>query len=538
MTVAETIASVCLAHGVRRVFGVPGGGSCLDLIRAFAGQGIDFVLARTETAAVMMAAATAELIGSAATGGFGVALTTQGPGTASAVNGVAHAYLDRAPVLLLTDGWTARQAAFDTHQVFDQRALMAPVTKAGTRLEGADVAGELARLIALMRTAPWGPVHVELTGENARRLVSTTVPEPVSPGAATARAEDLARARAMVAAAQKPVVILGLEARAPGVGDLVRAFATRLGCPVLPTYKAKGIVPDTLPNVTGLFTEGAVERACVDQADLIVLCGLDPVELIGRPWPYAAPVLDLAEVAHPIHYVTPALGLYQPLAPTLMALAAVDRPSAWQLSEMQALRADGRRRLAYAGNGEALTPEQVVTEARAIAPPPTRVTVDAGAHMFSAMAFWDAPMPGGALISNGLASMGFALPAAIAVALENPDAPVIAFTGDGGLMMCLGELATAAQQKAKVCVVVFNDAALSLIALKQQARQMPKEGVDGPRIDFAAIARGMGVPAFSAATLADYREALKAALAIDGPSLIDVTVDPSGYLAQSIALRG
>ncbi|MBL8705669.1 MAG: thiamine pyrophosphate-binding protein [Rhodospirillales bacterium] len=530
-TVARTIASACRAHSARRVFGVPGGGSCLDLIRAFAEEGIAFVLARTETAAVLMAAATAEL-----TGGFGVAMTTQGPGTASATNGVAHASLDRAPVLLLTDGWTARQSSFDTHQVFDQRALMAPITKASTRLEGQDVADELERLIALMTTAPWGPVHVELTGENARRLVATGADAHVSP--VSANRTDLDAARRLIASARWPVVLLGLEARTAGVGPLVEALVARLGCPVLPTYKAKGIVSDTLPNVLGLFTGGAVERATVDQADLIVLVGLDPVELIGRPWPYKAPVLDLAEVAHPVHYVKPVVGVYGPLRDTLEALGAGDGASTWQRSELETLRTDARKRLAYPGSGDGLTPEQVVAEARAIAPPAARVTVDAGAHMFSAMAFWDAPMPGGALISNGLASMGFALPAAIAVALEKPEDPVIAFTGDGGLMMCLGELATAAQQKARVVVVVFNDASLSLIALKQQARQLPKEGIDGPRIDFAAIARGCGLTARSAATVEDYRAALRSALACEGPVLIDVRVDPSGYLAQSVALRG
>lgn len=530
-TVARQIAVACRAQGVRRVFGVPGGGSCLDLIRAFAEEGIDFVLSRTETAAVMMAAATAEL-----TGGFGVAMTTQGPGTASAANGIAHASLDRAPVLLLTDGWTARQAGFDTHQVFDQRALMAPVTKGGSRLEGDDVAAELDRLVALMTTAPWGPVHVELTGENARRLAPAGAAR--KPQAARASHADIDAARRLIAAAQRPVVLLGLEARAAGVAALARALVERLGCPVLPTYKAKGIVPDALANVVGHFTGGAAERATVDQADVIVLCGFDPVELIGKPWPYKAPVVDLAEIAHPVHYVKPVVGVYGPLRATLEALGTVDGASTWRRDELAALRAEMRRRLSYSGGGTGLTPEQVVAEARILAPAETRITVDAGAHMFSAMAFWDAPMPGGALISNGLASMGSALPAAIAVALEKPADPVIAFTGDGGLMMCLGELATAAQQQARLCVVVFNDAALSLIALKQQARQLPKQGIDGPRIDFAAIARGCGVHAFSAASVDEYRAALKAALAADGPTLIDVRVDPSGYLAQSIALRG
>ena len=413
------------------------------------------------------------------------------------------------------------------------------MVKASTRLEGDDVADQLERLIARMTTAPWGPVHVELTGENARRLVPDRPVARIEPDIAPPAASDLADARRLIGAAKRPVVLLGLEARASGIGAAVTMLAERLGCPVLPTYKAKGVVSDALPNVVGLFTGGAVERETVDQADLIVLCGLDPVELIGRPWPYKAPVLDLAAVAHPIHYVTPALGLYGPLRDTVAALADGAGPSAWEASALSALRASARRRLAYAGSGQGLTPEQVVAEAQAAASGlDARATVDAGAHMFSAMAFWDATRPGGVLISNGLASMGFALPAGIAAALEAPEDPVVVFTGDGGLMMCLGELATAVQQKARVHVVVFNDAALSLIALKQQARQLPSEGVDGPRVDFAAIARGFGVEGFSATTVEAYRQALQAAFAVDGPSLVDVQVDPTGYLAQSVALRG
>ena len=113
-----------------------------------------------------MAAATAE-----ATGTFGVAMTTEGPGVASAVNGMAQASLDRSPVILISDGWTARQSAFDTHQVFDQQAVLKPLVRTATRLENDDVAAELERLIAEMMRAPWGPAYIELTGEAARRVV-------------------------------------------------------------------------------------------------------------------------------------------------------------------------------------------------------------------------------------------------------------------------------------------------------------------------------------------------------------------------------
>ncbi len=134
--------------------------------------------------------------------------------------------------------------------------------------------------------------------------------------------------------------------------------------------------------------------------------------------------------------------------------------------------------------------------------------------------------------------MAFSLPAAIATALTDPSRAVVAFTGDGGLMMCAGELATAAQHGARICVVVFNDGALSLISLKQRSRQLPTEGVEWPKEDFAAVAEGFGVKGFRARTVVEYEKALQAALAHKGPTLIDVDVDPSGYLSQITALRG
>jgi acetolactate synthase I/II/III large subunit len=115
---------------------------------------------------------------------------------------------------------------------------------------------------------------------------------------------------------------------------------------------------------------------------------------------------------------------------------------------------------------------------------------------------------------------------------------VNAFTGDGGLLMCAGELSTAAQHAAKLCVVVFNDSGLSLIAIKQEQRQHQRKGVDWPGVDFATVARGFGLQGTTAANADQYRDALKTFLETKGPCLIDVKVDPSGYLAQSIALRG
>jgi acetolactate synthase-1/2/3 large subunit len=134
--------------------------------------------------------------------------------------------------------------------------------------------------------------------------------------------------------------------------------------------------------------------------------------------------------------------------------------------------------------------------------------------------------------------MGYALPAAIAAALHERDRPAIAFTGDGGLMMCLGELATAVEERLRAIVIVFNDGALSLIDIKQQSRQLPVAGVRWDRPDFAQVMQGLGGLGLRAATPAELRKAVEQALAADGPALIDAAVDPSGYPAQLRALRG
>jgi acetolactate synthase-1/2/3 large subunit len=245
MTVAEALAQAMSEAGVRRIYGVPGGGSSLDVIEAAARLGIGFTLAKTENAAVMMAGALAE-----SRGGLGAALMTKGPGVANAVNGVSYASLDRAPVLVITDGFTPAQLGYITHQVFDQKAMLAPVVKGHARLDGDDAGEEIRRLVALARTAPFGPVHIELTSAAARKPLARPMPAASVAAPAMALPGVLNEAVSRLRAARRPVIVVGLEARRSGA--LVRALAEQLRCPVLPTYKGKGVLPDRHELVTGV----------------------------------------------------------------------------------------------------------------------------------------------------------------------------------------------------------------------------------------------------------------------------------------------
>jgi len=215
--------------------------------------------------------------------------------------------------------------------------------------------------------------------------------------------------------------------------------------------------------------------------------------------------------------------------------------SQWQPSEIEQLRINLLGRMAYPTVTFGIAPDRVVqlaAQCYAQAGVLPRMSVDAGAHMFSATTFFPSTRPGDSLISNGLATMAFALPAAIATALEDNSQAVICFTGDGGLMMCLGELCTAVETNARVIVVVFNDSALSLIDIKQQSRTLPSQGVHWQHHDFAATMQALGGTGFSVSNEAQYQKALSEAICAAGPCLIDVLVDPSGYSQQLKAMRG
>ncbi|WP_165838837.1 thiamine pyrophosphate-binding protein [Roseicella frigidaeris] len=540
-TGAGAVAAALHAAGVPRLYGVPGGGSSLDLVEAAAARGIPFVLARHETAAVIMAATEAELAQRPV-----AALVTRGPGVGNAANGMAQASLDRAPVLLLADGFTGAERAYANHQFFDHAAMLAPVTKAAARaVEPGGAPGLMAAsLLATAMAAPRGPALLELSGQAARAPAALPGPAALAAAGTVPEGAALEAARGLLRAARHPVIVAGLEAAEPAACAALRALAERLGCPVLVTYKAKGVLPDAHPLFAGVFTGGAAEAPVLAAADLILLAGADPVEFIPQPWRYAAPLLDLGTAPRPLHYAVPAAGLYGPLAPALAALGG--GASAWTPAAIAGHREAWLAALANGatppgGGNRGLSPQAVVALAAAAcreAGRDPRVAVDAGAHMFPCTTFWPAARPGDLLISNGLATMGFALPAGIAAALHDPGRGAIAFTGDGGLLMALGELATAVTLGVKLAIVVFNDATLSLIDIKKAGRDLPGGALGWPEADLAGVMQALGGIGLRATDEAGYRDALATALAAPGPALVDVRVDPGSYPAQIKALRG
>lgn len=520
-------------EGTRLAFGVPGGGTSLDLIDAARRRGIRMVLTAREDAAVIMAGV-AGVLGEAP----GLAFSTKGPGLTSAANGIASAALDRMPVLLMTETFAPGETDYVSHQVFDQHALVSPLLEVagGGVLDASADAVERwlalgprpARIPAVMFPTAGGlrePVHSPASAPGP------TVASPIAPQAAAQLASE----------ARRPVIIIGLEATRAGLEAPIRALIERLNAPTLTTYMASGMIPHDHPNNAGTFTGGAIEQACVGEADLMITIGLDPVELIRKPWTYDAPVLDLCEIIRDPHYFAPLLrmtGALPDIVEALVdALAPFPHRSTWTAEAIGAHRARFRDGLRI-DNADGLSPSDVVDITASAFQGKPRLAVDAGAHMFSACAYWPANRARDVLISNGLASMGFAIPAAVAAALHDPERGAVAMSGDGGAMMCLGELQTAARTGANACFIIFNDGRLSLIDIKREERQMPDLGLSWSAPDFAAVARGFGMTAWTAESVEDMRQACAEAAAMEGPRLIDARVGSAGYFDQMKALRG
>lgn len=527
---ADALALGIARTGARHAFGVPGGGPNLDLVGAFGEQGIDFILGHHETATAIMATTYGWL-----TNTVTAAVVTRGPGAAAAVNGAAQATLDRQPLLLVTDTVPAADRERVAHQRIDQRAMLIPVTKAGSTLTASATLGDIEQATTIAAAEPAGAVHLDYDASaDLTTLTAGTGQLPVAaPRPQRSALVERARLGDALRGAQRPIVIVG--AGAIGASAELRPLLEKLGAPVLTTYQAIGVIPTEHQLAAGLFTNGAAERPLLQHADLILAIGLDMVEPIPKSWAYTAPVIAIAETPTFEPYMPLAAEVVGPIGQRTAALLDVIEHT-WPADIGQQHRTHVRHQLAQHGQ-TGFGPMELVATASAHCPPNATVTVDAGAHFLAIMPVWPVAAPKQLLISNGLATMGYAVPAAIGAAFARPGQPVVALVGDGGLGMTLAELETIARYNLPITTIVFNDAALSLIEIKQGPDHGGPAAVKYLPTDYAKVAVAHGVAA-TAATSADELAAALAGHDFASPHLIDARIDPAAYRHVMTVTRG
>ena len=285
---------------------------------------------------------------------------------------------------------------------------------------------------------------------------------------------------------------------------------------------------------------GNLEQPIIDKSDLIIAIGLDPVELLPKKWSYRQPIVYIDLLPNTEENYHADIEMVGEIASTLQRLCdeCADCESQWQSDEMRAYRENTKAVLDFPVDG--LSAVQVINTTRELTPREAALTIDVGANKLLVIELWDAFSPGSFFMSNGLATMGYALPAALALQLHDPKRKIVSLCGDGGFMMRLPELATAVQHRLPIVMVVFSDSRLSLIDVKQIKKCYAEpRGTVFTRPNYRDLGRSFGIPTWSVESDEELRGALKSALnADDGlPKLIEARIDPSSYPQQFDAVR-
>jgi len=493
---ADVIAEKLYAAGCRHAFGIPGG-EVLTIMDALVRVGIRFTLTKHENAAGFMADGVYH-----ATGAPAILLATVGPGVANAVNAIANAHQERTPLIVLTGCVDDAETVTYTHQIFDHQALLRPVTKGTFRAvaDASDIVVDKALAVALEGRP--GPVHIDIPIGVAAREHRPAKADMRGPASLCRPVENdlLERARSLFRSAREPLMVAGVDViNEPGAAQAVRAFVERHNIPLLTTYKAKGILPEDHPLSLGGHGLSPLSDKTVlplvRSADCILSTGYDPIEMrLGwrDPWDPAIVIEFGAETnRHDMHHA--GMAWTCGIAAGLAALDMEPSSSRGMPASAQAARKELKQTFAPKTDWG---PAAAFDALRRSVPRETVVTADSGAHRILLSQQWECYRERGMLQSSALCTMGCSLPIATGYKLASPETPVLAFMGDAGLEMVIGELATLRDLKLPVIVCVMVDHSLTLIEMKQRGSQLANAGVDFGATDFPGVAAafaGVGV---------------------------------------------
>jgi acetolactate synthase-1/2/3 large subunit len=535
-TVAQEIARFLAHQGVERVYGLPGG-EVTHLIAALRNEGLEFVLTHHETGAAHMADAEAQLAGKPA-----VCLCTVGPGATNIVNGIANSYLDRSPVLALIGEFHDADRSEWTHMNIDILKLFRPISKLVERMYAHNCRSLLEHAWETAIDPAPGPVCIGVSSHEAQASTERTGWDTTpAKSKSTLQPFKLKSAdnalRERLTSAQAPALIVGVGARSLEITTAISKLAQAWDIPIVITPKAKGWISSDNPRLAGVYASygSAKLQTLLSDADLIIAVGLDGTDFI-RPWDYGR-VLEITSKQR-VDPAFPAESLIADVLETLQntALAGIAkgrglvRAADCRTAAHSDIDIRPEKDIAIPVSSQGgIHPYKAIRAIRRSVDRDTVLVSDVGMLKLVLCQYWDTFEPNTFLVSNGLSTMAYGLPGAIGASYVVGSKPVLTLIGDGGLLMCLGELDTLARTKRKVLVLVAVDATLALIRLKAEGDNLAGEPNDFGTPDFVSIASSMGLTATRASTSAELVSCIAEHLELPGPSLIEFPLAYSDY---------
>ncbi|HEX8742667.1 MAG TPA: acetolactate synthase large subunit [Thermoleophilaceae bacterium] len=532
---ASDVFVECLeAEGVRHVFGIPGE-ETLDLNESLASSSIEFVPVRHEQGGAYMADVHGRLTGRA-----GVCLGTLGPGAMNLTTAVADAFLDRAPLVALTGQSDLERMHKESHQYIDIVGVMQPITKWNARLSDPNIIPEVVRkAFKVAESEKPGATHIELP-EDVMEAELDASPlarrRPVQPEPA---ARELLKAADLIRGALNPVALAGNGVIRAGASPALREFVRATGIPVAETFMGKGVMDADDAKMLGSvgLQSGDYKMAGFEEADVVIAIGFDLVEHAPKHW---NPSRDKTIVcidslpAEIDEYFIPEVELVGDIYHVLSRLGEECRhvPHSGGSERLREV-VMGRFDAAKDDDQFPMQPPRALYEIRRALGREDILISDVGLHKLWIGRMFPAYEPNTVLIANGLAGMGFAVPAAIAAKLVHPDRNVVCVNGDGGFLMNVQELETAMRLRTPVVNVVWENRQFGSIVWKQDNKFGRHFGVDFTNPDFVKLAESFGMPAWRIGGVDEFGERLRHALSLDVPSLIVLPIDYSIDVAIS-----
>lgn len=525
-TTADLLVECLEQEGVKYIFGIPGEEN-LDLMNAIEKSSIQFITTRHEQGAAFMADVYGRL-----TGKTGVCLSTLGPGATNLVTGVADANLDGAPVLAITGQVATDRMHLTAHQYLDLEKVFEPITKRTKQILRPDTVPEIVRLaFKYAESEKPGAVHIDLP-DNIAKMPAQGVPmRRVVPEKGIASYKSIERAARRISRAKKPLILAGYSAVRDGAAQAITDFATELKIPVANTMMAKGIIP--FDNPYSMWTIGIPQRDYInqifDEADTIIGIGYDIVECFPRKWnpENNHKIIHIGnQAAHINKRYQPEVQVVGDISDSLYEIlrrSERETEPVYALEIKKKIQADHDQ---YEfDDAFPMKPQRLLHDVRKVMGKDDILVSDVGAHKMWIARHYNCYQPNTCIISNGFASMGIAIPGAVAAKLVYPEKKVLAVTGDGGFMMNMQDLETASRIGAGFVTLILNDSSYGLIKWKQMEHFGTTCYTDFTNPDFVKLAEVMGGKGYRVEKADDLMPMLEDAFRQDKLALIDCRVD-------------
>ncbi|MCH8518354.1 acetolactate synthase large subunit [Candidatus Gracilibacteria bacterium] len=530
MKASDLFIKILENKGVKTIYGVPGEEN-LDLLESIGKSSIELILTRNEQTAVFMAATYGRFTGKA-----GVALATLGPGATNMMTGVAYAQLGGMPLIVITGQKPQNKSKQGAFQIIDVVAMMKPVTKFATSIvSGTRIPYILENAFRIAEEEKPGSVHLELPEDIAGEEVSEeysiielgTLPQrrPVP---------DKKSIQILIGELEKykhPVILVGSGANRKRVTKYLTQFIQKYNIPYFTSQMGKGVVHGRQENYLGTaaLTSGDYIHEAIKKSDLIISVGYDnsekPTDILGI---HGKPVININFMKSHFDYVySPYLDVIGDIGNIFWHLSEKNiDASAWDFSEIYSINKENKKKieenLSLEDDFSYLMPRKLTKDLREVLADDDILTLDNGLYKVWIARNYPARKPNTLLLDNALATMGAGYASAMEAKRLNPDKKVVCVTGDGGLMMNLGDLETIVRLKLDIVIVVLNNHSYGMIKWKQQAQHFGDYGLDFGNPDFVQLAESFGAKGYKIEDKNDFKSIFQTALSGKGLVILDV----------------